>query len=76
MLTQRLIGLGLKPGEMVRVLAHHLIESGMVPDDIQPYCSTVDLAREGTRESRVISSRIFYGCNITHWIFFSYFVTF
>ncbi|XP_033328598.2 putative RNA helicase armitage isoform X1 [Megalopta genalis] len=42
----------LKPGDMVRLVAHHCIGSDLIPDKLLPYCATAELAEEGTHERR------------------------
>ncbi|XP_025985976.1 probable RNA helicase armi isoform X2 [Solenopsis invicta] len=38
----------LKPGDMVRLIAHHCLDSDYIPERLLPYCATAELAAEGT----------------------------
>ncbi|XP_012230039.2 probable RNA helicase armi [Linepithema humile] len=40
----------LKPGDLVRLIAHHCLESDVIPKRLLPYCATADLAMEGTHD--------------------------
>ncbi|XP_076632945.1 putative RNA helicase armitage [Colletes latitarsis] len=40
----------LKPGDMVRLIAHHCLGSDSISDKLLPYCATAELAEEGTHE--------------------------
>ncbi|XP_078048226.1 putative RNA helicase armitage [Augochlora pura] len=51
LIAERLLDSGiLKPGDMVRLIAHHCLGSDLIPDKLLPYCATAELAEEGTRE--------------------------
>ncbi|XP_014205092.1 probable RNA helicase armi [Copidosoma floridanum] len=39
----------LLPGDLVRLVAHHYLESSAIPEQLIPYCMTGDIAEEGTR---------------------------
>ncbi|XP_043665275.1 RNA helicase Mov10l1-like isoform X1 [Vespula pensylvanica] len=39
----------LKPGDLVRLIAHHCLDDGTIPKRLLPYCATADIAVEGTR---------------------------
>ncbi|XP_047512254.1 probable RNA helicase armi isoform X1 [Pieris napi] len=39
-------------GSVVRLIAHYLAESNNISDVIKPYCATIDIAREGTSNSK------------------------
>ncbi|XP_035741515.1 probable RNA helicase armi isoform X2 [Vespa mandarinia] len=39
----------LKPGDVVRLIAHHCLDDGTIPKKLLPYCATADIAKEGTR---------------------------
>ncbi|XP_018362721.1 PREDICTED: probable RNA helicase armi [Trachymyrmex cornetzi] len=38
----------LKPGDMVRLIAYHCLNSNIIPEELLPYCATAELAEEGT----------------------------
>ncbi|KAL6432341.1 hypothetical protein ACFW04_006753 [Cataglyphis niger] len=38
----------LKPGDLVRLIAHHCLNDDSIPERLLPYCATADLAAEGT----------------------------
>lgn len=37
---------------IIRLIAHHLVESDTIPDMIKPYCATIDIAREETAKDK------------------------
>ncbi|XP_018053308.1 PREDICTED: probable RNA helicase armi [Atta colombica] len=38
----------LKPGDMVRLIAYHCLNTNIIPEELLPYCATAELAEEGT----------------------------
>ncbi|XP_053992701.1 probable RNA helicase armi isoform X1 [Hylaeus volcanicus] len=51
LIAERLLDSGvLKPGDMVRLIAHHCLTNDSIPDKLLPYCATAELAEEGTHE--------------------------
>ncbi|XP_077264321.1 putative RNA helicase armitage [Temnothorax americanus] len=40
----------LKPGDLVRLIAHHYLDSDSIPEKLLPYCATAELAAEGTSD--------------------------
>ncbi|XP_028158761.1 probable RNA helicase armi [Ostrinia furnacalis] len=53
LITQRLIKYREKFSDsVVRIIANHLAESDKVPDNIKPFCATLDIAREETSKSK------------------------
>lgn len=51
-LAIRLIDSGvLKPGDLVRYVAHKYALDNSIPTKLVPYCATADLAKEGTRKN-------------------------
>ncbi|XP_012278461.1 RNA helicase Mov10l1-like [Orussus abietinus] len=50
LIAERLLDCGaLKPGDMVRLIAHHCLENDSIPERLLPYCATGDLAAETCR---------------------------
>ncbi|XP_011862621.1 PREDICTED: probable RNA helicase armi [Vollenhovia emeryi] len=41
----------LKPGDLVRLVAHHYTDSDAIPEKLLPYCATAELAAEGTTDN-------------------------
>ncbi|XP_045527649.1 probable RNA helicase armi [Pieris brassicae] len=39
-------------GSVVRLIAHYLVDSKNISDVIKPYCATIDIAKEGTSNSK------------------------
>ncbi|OXU24496.1 hypothetical protein TSAR_010596 [Trichomalopsis sarcophagae] len=39
----------LKPGDLIRLVAHHYLQSESIPEKLIPYCVTADIASEGSR---------------------------
>ena len=51
LISERLLDSGvLKPGDMVRLVAHHCLGGDSIPDKLLPYCATAEIAQEGTYE--------------------------
>ncbi|XP_076178460.1 putative RNA helicase armitage isoform X3 [Ptiloglossa arizonensis] len=51
LISERLLDSGvLKPGDMVRLIAHHYLGSDAISNKLLPYCATAELAEEGTHE--------------------------
>ncbi|XP_031841973.1 putative RNA helicase armitage isoform X2 [Nomia melanderi] len=51
LIAERLLDSGvLKPGDMVRLVAHHCLGSDSISDKLLPYCATAELAEERTHE--------------------------
>ncbi|XP_076244861.1 putative RNA helicase armitage [Calliopsis andreniformis] len=51
LIAERLLESGiLKPGDMVRLIAHHCLGGDSIPDKLLPYCATAEMAEEGTCE--------------------------
>ncbi|XP_032689386.1 probable RNA helicase armi [Odontomachus brunneus] len=49
LITERLLDSDiLKPGDLVRLIAHHCLYDDSIPEKLLPYCATADLAEEGT----------------------------
>ncbi|XP_044008697.1 probable RNA helicase armi [Aphidius gifuensis] len=38
----------LKPGNLIRLIAHHCLDDDSIPEKLLPYCATASLAAEGT----------------------------
>ncbi|KAG7199163.1 hypothetical protein KM043_018049 [Ampulex compressa] len=47
----------LKPGDLVRLIAHHCLGSDSIPDKLLPYCATAELATQGTTQKREYSGK-------------------
>lgn len=51
-LAMRLIDSGLlKPGDLIRYVAHKCVLDNSIPAKLVPYCATADLAQEGSRKN-------------------------
>lgn len=51
LITERLLNSNiLKPGDMVRLIAYHCLNTNMIPEELLPYCATAELAEEGTAD--------------------------
>ncbi|XP_012537922.1 probable RNA helicase armi [Monomorium pharaonis] len=51
LITERLLDSNiLKPGDLVRLIAHHCLDSDYIPEKLLPYCATADIAAEGTTD--------------------------
>ncbi|XP_019882442.2 probable RNA helicase armi [Camponotus floridanus] len=49
LITERLLDSNiLKPGDLVRLIAHHCLDDDSIPEKLLPYCATAELAAEGT----------------------------
>ncbi|XP_014598583.1 PREDICTED: probable RNA helicase armi [Polistes canadensis] len=40
----------LKPGDVVRLIAHHCLDDGTIPSKLLPYCATVNIGLEGPHD--------------------------
>ncbi|XP_014214537.1 probable RNA helicase armi [Copidosoma floridanum] len=50
LITERLLDARvLQPGDLVRLVAYHYLDSDMIPELLLPFCVTADIAEEGTR---------------------------
>ncbi|KPJ08684.1 putative RNA helicase armi [Papilio machaon] len=55
LVTQRLIQYRNSfTGSVIRLIAHSLLDSDNIPDDIKPFCATLDIAKEETMKSKHI----------------------
>lgn len=49
LISERLLDSGvLKPGDLVRLVAHHCLDDDSIPERLLPYCATGNLAAEGS----------------------------
>lgn len=57
LIAERLLDSGvLKPGDMVRLVAHHYLEEGKIPERLIPYCATGTLQEERSGNQMKIES--------------------
>ncbi|XP_058797629.1 probable RNA helicase armi isoform X2 [Phymastichus coffea] len=55
----------LQPGDLVRLVAHHYLESDQIPENLIPYCATADIAAEGSRADVNLRDYRGYQKNVT-----------